>query len=404
MRHRNPTIDGASRDVAGRRRVFQTPAAVKPEAVKALSTLDKRGLTDALKAQARQLGFQLVGVAPAVAMPSYQRLVQWVQQGCCGPLHYFPARLAAYRHPQHLLPGVRSILMLGLGYRTVEPAPPGPGQGTVARYAWGADYHRVIRARLRRLADFHRRMLPGASVRGVVDTAPLAEKVFGWLAGLGRIGRNTTLINDQHGSWFFLAALLTSAELEYDVPQQGDPCGGCRACIEACPTGALVEPYMLDARSCLSCLTIEQRGPIPLPLREKLGWRVFGCDTCQEVCPWNKTAACSAEAAFRPLPGNNPLELKELLTLTEAAFADRFRQTVLLRAGRSGLLRNAAIVLGNQAAEDALPLLQLAADDPERIVAEAAQWAVGVLKTTGRTGAHPVQASSGTQNSADRTD
>jgi epoxyqueuosine reductase len=366
--------------------------------------LDKRGLTDALKAEAHQLGFQLVGAAPAVAMPSYQRLVQWVQRGYFGPLHYAAARLAAYRHPQHLLPGVRSILMLGLSYRTVEPAPPGAGQGSVARYAWGVDYHRVIRARLRRLADFHRRMLPSAGVRGVVDTAPLAEKVFGWLAGLGRIGRNTTLINDQYGSWFFLGALLTSAELEYDVPQQGDPCGRCRACIEACPTGALVEPYVLDARSCLSCLTIEQRGPIPLPLRGKLGLRVFGCDTCQEVCPWNKTAACSAEPAFRPLPGNNPLELKEVLTLNEAAFANRFRRTVLLRAGRSGLLRNAAIVLGNQAAEDVLPVLRLAADDPDPVVAEAARWAIGKSQTADRAGAHPAQASSGTHSSADRTD
>ncbi len=347
-----------------------------------------RGLTNQLKSQAQRLGFQLVGVAPAVATPSYQRLVQWIECGYHGPLRYLPARLDAYRHPKHLLPGVRSIVMLGMSYRTVEPVPPGPGHGSVARYAWGIDYHRVIRSRLRRLAAFHRQTLPNVAVRGVVDTAPLAEKVFGWLAGLGRIGLNTTLINDQYGSWFFLAALLSAAELVYDLPQQGDPCGQCRACIDACPTGALKQPGVLDARRCLSCLTIEHRGPIPIPLRKRLGARVFGCDSCQEVCPWNKTAACSTEMAFRPLPGNNPLDLNEVLLLDEAGFTNRFRGTVLLRAGRSGLLRNAAIALGNRpaialgnpAAADTLPILRRAALDPDPIVADVARWALEALQ------------------------
>ena len=171
-------------------------------------------------------------------------------------------RARAYEHPRHVLPGVRSLLMLAVGYRTAEPVAAGPGQGTVARVAWGADYHDLVRRRLRQLADLHRRLTPGAAVRGVVDTAPLLEREFAQLAGLGWFGKNTTLLNRQLGSWFVLAGLLSSEPLVYDSPQQADLCGTCRKCLDACPTGALVEPYRLDARRCISYLTIEHRGPI----------------------------------------------------------------------------------------------------------------------------------------------
>ena len=236
--------------------------------------------------------------------------------------------------------------MLATNYRTVEPVPPGPGQTRVSRYAWGADYHEVLRRRLHKLADFHRRLVPGAGVRGVVDTAPLLEREFGRLAGLGWVGKNTLLIHPRLGSWFFLAALLSTEELVYDEPSTVGRCGSCRACLDACPTGALVEPYRLDARKCISYLTIELRDSVPAEFRAACGGRFFGCDACQEACPWNRRTPASVEPAFQPGPGMNPVTVAELVGLDEEAFRRRFRHTPLWRARRTGILRNAEVADG----------------------------------------------------------
>jgi epoxyqueuosine reductase len=284
--------------------------------------------------------------------PGLERFRDWRASGHAGQMRYMTDRAAAYEHPSHVLDGARSLLMLAVNYRTVEPLASGPGQGRVSRYAWGADYHDVIRRRLRRLADFHRRLVPGARVRGVVDTAPLLERDFARLAGLGWIGKNTMLVNRRLGSWLFLAAILTSETLDYDEPQPADHCGSCRACLDACPTGALVDAYRLDARRCISYLTIELRGAMPVELREPLGDRLFGCDACQEVCPWNRRAPVASETAFRPAPGMNPMELGELFALDEPTFRARFRKTPLWRTRREGLLRNAEIVLNNQSSRN----------------------------------------------------
>jgi epoxyqueuosine reductase len=238
--------------------------------------------------------------------------------------------------------------MLGVNYRTVEPAAAGPGQGKVSRCAWGTDYHEVVRRRLRKLAEFHGEHVTHCQVRGVVDTAPLLERGFAQRAGLGWIGKNTLLINEKYGSWLFLAALLTSEELEYDLPTGTNRCGNCRACLDACPSSALVAPYRLDARKCVSYLTIESRGAITLELREACGDRLFGCDACQEACPWNRSTAISSEKEFQPRPGMNPVDLAELFTLDEAGFRRQFRDTPFWRAKLTGLLRNAAVVLDNQ--------------------------------------------------------
>ena len=238
--------------------------------------------------------------------------------------------------------------MLAVNYRTEKPVATGPGQGRVSRYAWGADYHDVIHRRLGRLADFHRQLTPAARVRGVVDTAPLLERDFARLAGLGWIGKNTMLVNLRLGSWLFLAALLTSEVLDYDEPYSADHCGSCRACLDACPTGALVDAYRLDAQRCISYLTIELRGVMPPELREPLGDRLFGCDACQEVCPWNRRAPVTPEKAFQPGAGMNPIDLADLFALDDAGFRNRFRKTPLWRARREGLLRNAEIVLENE--------------------------------------------------------
>ena len=334
-------------------------------------------LTRRLKDQARAVGFDLAGVCPAVTPPGIERLREWLAAGCAGEMQYMAGRRAAYEHPAHVLQGARSILMLGAGYRTEEPAAPGAGQGRVSRYAWGRDYHDVMRERLRRLARWLQRAAPGARVRGVVDSAPLMEREFARLAGLGWIGRNTLLLDRALGSWLFLAALLTDRELEYDAPFEGDYCGTCRACLDACPTGALVDSYRLDARRCISYLTIELRGEIPAELRPGVGDWLFGCDACQEVCPWNRRAPRSAESGFRPAEGMDPADAAALLGLDDAAFRARFRRTPLWRAKRGGLLRNAAIVLGNRPTPEGHAALKRGLHDPEPTVRAACAWALG---------------------------
>jgi epoxyqueuosine reductase len=277
-----------------------------------------------------------------------------------------------------VLDGARSILMLAMNYLSVEPAVAAAGQGRVSRYAWGdADYHDLIHARLNELADTLCECAPGAQVRGVVDTAPLMERELGQLAGLGWIGKNTLLLSRTSGSWFFLAALLTDVELAYDAPHETDHCGSCRACLDACPTQAFPQPYVLDASRCISYLTIELRTQIPSELRLGIGEWLFGCDVCQDVCPWNSHLTPSDEVEFFPLPASDPLALAPLFNLDDAAFRARFRHTALWRARRRGLLRNAAIVLGNRPTPEALPALLKGLHDDEPLVRGACAWALG---------------------------
>src|SRR4051812_10938406 len=285
-------------------------------------------LTRLLTSRAGELGFSMCGVCPAISPPGAARLDEWLAAGYAGQMHYLADRREAYRDPNRVLDGVRSIVMLAMNYRTAEPAEPRAGEGRVSRYAWGAiDYHDLIHERLQQLAESLHKQLPDARVRGVVDTAPLLEREFARLAGLGWVGKNTLLINRREGSWFFLAALLTDVELVYDAAQEIDHCGTCRACLDACPTDAFPQPYVLDASRCISYLTIELRDEVPLELRAGLGDWVFGCDVCQDVCPWNSRAPLSRQAEFEPRADSNPIDLIGLFDLDEAAFRKRFRDT-----------------------------------------------------------------------------
>jgi epoxyqueuosine reductase len=336
-------------------------------------------LTARLKAEARRVGFTLVGVCPAVSPTGATRLAEWLDRGYAGEMAYLAKRKEAYEHPRHVMEATRSIVMLGLPYGTIAPPPIRIGEGRVSRYAWGnADYHDVIHDKLKRLIGALRQLEPEAKARGIVDTAPLLEREFAQLAGLGWVGKHTLLINKPEGSYFFLAALLTDRELEYDEPFGADHCGTCRACLDACPTQAFPQPYVLDASRCISYLTIELRTPVPQELRRGMGEWLFGCDVCQEVCPWNQRAPVSEERAFQPAD-TNPIDLAELFYLDDEAFRLRFRATPLWRPRRRGILRNAAIVLGNQRAEGATAALVRGLNDAEALVRGACAWALGQI-------------------------
>jgi epoxyqueuosine reductase len=345
-------------------------------------TIDARQLTAEIKAKARRLDFTLAGVCPAVAPTGATRLAEWLDRGYAGQMEYLASRQHAYDHPRHVLDGVRSIVMLGLPYHAVEPQMPTAGQGRISRYAWGTgDYHDVIHAKLKKLVATLVDAVPGAKARGVVDTAPLLERDFAVLAGLGWVGKNTLLIHKPLGSYFFLAALLTDQVLDYDEPLAADHCGTCRACLDACPTQAFPEPYVLDATRCISYLTIELRDAIPRDLRPSIGDWLFGCDVCQEVCPWNHRAPVSDEPEFQPTTGTNPIDLAALFDLDDDGFRRRFRHTPLWRARRRGILRNAAIVLGHQRYAAAVPALVQGLHDAEPIIRGASAWALGQIAT-----------------------
>ncbi len=337
-------------------------------------------LEDRIKQVAHALGFDPVGIAAAGEADTFEHFRAWLDRDYAGEMEYLPRRAEAYRHPASVLPAVRSVLMVGMSYAADAHGLQPVGVGKVARYACGTDYHEVLRERLNQLLDRIKELAPDCQGRGVVDTAPLLERDFARRAGLGWFGKNTMLLNKRRGSYLSLGALLLDLELRPDPPHETSHCGTCTACLDACPTGAFVAPYVLDARRCISYLTIELRGPIPHELREGVGDWLFGCDVCQEVCPWNRKALPGTEPALRPRPELLAVDPAELLGLTVEAFRRRFRDTALWRTKRRGLLRNAALVLGNRGDPASLPALQQALHDPEPLVREAAAWAIARIK------------------------
>ena len=333
----------------------------------------------------------MAGVAPATAADGFDHLRDWLNRGFAGDMEYMHRHGNARQHPSSILPDVRTVIMVGMNYfpgpvgqisnlmRTEEPPPRFAGR--VARYARGKDYHNVVRERLYELLKWIQDLLPSCRGRPVVDTAPLLERDFARRAGLGWFGKNTMLLNKRLGSYFFLGALLLDAQLQPDPPQTNGHCGTCTACLDACPTGAFPEPGKLDARRCISYLTIELRAPIPEELREGVGDWLFGCDVCQEVCPWNRKTPSARPTAWPARHDLAALDAAELLSLSAEDFRSRFQETALARPKRRGLLRNAAIVLGNRGDPAALPALQKALADPEALVREAAQWAIAQIES-----------------------
>ncbi|MBN1177655.1 MAG: tRNA epoxyqueuosine(34) reductase QueG [Anaerolineae bacterium] len=338
----------------------------------------------AIQAKAQRLGFDLVGTAPAQTpgrdLDAYRA---WVTRGDHAEMGYMarPDRVARREDPAAILPGARSVLCVAVNYH--------PGfppllldqtlRGRVSSYAWGADYHAWMLPRLERLAAFVASQC-GSEVhsRAYVDTGPLLERAFAVAAGLGFVGKNTCLIHPRWGSWLFLGEILVDADLPATSTPMPVRCGTCTRCLDACPTGALVEPYRLDARRCISYLTIEHKGAIPRDVRPQMGTWVYGCDVCQLVCPWQRFARPTRVKAFRaPRPERVLPALSHLVRLSEGAFRRHFRDAPVLRTGRARVARNAAVALGNLGDPRAVPALAAALSDPDPLVRGHAAWALG---------------------------
>ncbi len=343
------------------------------------------------KAQAQALGFNLAGITRAAPSPHLQAYLDWVAAGQHGTMAYMarPDRQARRADLNVILPGVRSLLIAGLDYHSLRLPPAllnDPSRGRIAAYAWGQDYHDLMLPRLRALADWlQAESGAGAHSRAYVDTGAVLERSHAQQAGLGFTGKNTMLIHRRRGSDFFLGEVLTTAEFDlYDAPERASLCGSCTRCLAACPTDAFPKPYVLDARRCISYLTIEHAGWIDRALRPKLGNWVFGCDLCQEVCPWQRFAVKSLESEFYPAsPERAAPPLRDLLELSEAGFQARFGGSAVERAGRAQLVRNACLAAANGGQAQLSPLLERLLGDADAVVRGHAAWALGRLGGAG---------------------
>jgi epoxyqueuosine reductase len=333
----------------------------------------------AIQQRALELGFDLCRVTTAQPPTTGPRFQQWLQAGRHGEMTYLARQAAKRLDPQAVLPGAQSIIVLAVSYAAEGAEPKESENGAVARYACFTDYHGVIGERLGALSDLVNR-LGGPTTRSCwyVDTGPLLERDLAQRAGVGFIGKHTNLISRQLGNWFFLGEVLTTLELAPDRAEQNH-CGACRRCLAACPTGAIIAPCQLDARRCISYLTIELKGSVPLELRPRLGNRIFGCDDCLAACPWNRFARAPGLMRPHARPELAAPDLLGLLSLDEAGFQQHLGGTPIARAKRRGLLRNVCVALGNVGNQSALPALARASSDPEPLIAEHARWAIAQI-------------------------
>ena len=341
-------------------------------------------LTDRIMAQALGLGFAVCGFAAAGEDPMRgARLEQWLGEGHHGSMEWMAERVDHRRSPQGLWPEAKSVIALGMSYAPAHDPLALEGSDTHARisvYAQGKDYHDVVKKRLKALARWLVEAVPGAEVKVFVDTAPVMEKPLGEAAGIGWQGKHTNLVSPTHGSWLFLGAIYTTLDLAPAEPHR-DQCGSCHACLDACPTDAFPAPYQLDARRCISYLTIEHKGPVPEELRAALGNRIYGCDDCLAVCPWNKFAAqAQAIREFLPRAELVAPRLAELLALDDAGFRALFSGSPIKRIGRDRFVRNCLYAAGNSGNAALTAPVAALTTDPNPVVAEAATWALARLK------------------------
>ena len=339
-------------------------------------------LRAAMEAEAARLGFGPFGIAPADAAPlAGERLREWLDAGRHGDMLWMAETVDRRASPRGLWPDVRSVVMLGTSYApALDPLRHAqhPDTGVISVYALGSDYHDAIKKRLKALARFLVAAAPDSELKVFVDTAPVMEKPLAAAAGLGWQGKHTNVVSRAHGSWLFLGALYTTLELPVDAPH-ADRCGSCDACQRACPTQAFPAPYQLDARRCISYLTIEHKGPIPHEFRAAIGNRIYGCDDCLAACPWNRFARASRDMAFAPRAELTAPAIADLLQLDDAAFRQVFAGSPVKRIGRDRMVRNAAIAAGNSGDAALVPVLAGLIADADAAVAEAAGWALARL-------------------------
>jgi epoxyqueuosine reductase len=329
---------------------------------------------------ARGIGFDSCRVAACGSAPHAGAFRNWLDEGEHGEMGYMERGEEKRCDPHKVLPDARSILVLGLNYFHGDPKPVDtpPATGRIARYAWGDDYHDLIENKLDKIDEFLRDF--GGQQKCYVDTGPVLERDHAAQAGIGWHGKSTMLIDERLGTWFFLAEVLTTLELPPDEPVP-DRCGTCQRCIKACPTGAITAPHRLDARRCISYLTIELKGSIPLELRPLVGNRIFGCDDCLDACPWNRFAQVSRETAFSAGPATVGMPLRDYLSLSDDEFRVLFRNSPIKRIKRRGFLRNVCVALGNVGDSSDLPALERATADSERLIAEHAKWAIHQIRS-----------------------
>lgn len=346
-------------------------------------------LKRAIKDEAHRLGFQLVGLTTPEPVPHLSIFNTWIEEGRHGEMAYLATEQAIQRRadPRHILAECQSILVLGIRYNTPQPAQTQPGNskrfhGRIASYAWGEDYHNVLTERLEKLVHFIEEQV-GHPIpnRCYTDTGPVLERELAQRAGLGWIGKNTCLINPLGGSYYLLAEILLGHEIEPDTPFEADRCGNCTRCLEACPTDCILPDRTLDARRCISYLTIELKTIIPIELRDPVGEWIFGCDICQMVCPWNlRFADPQGDPAFSARPNIPKPELISELSLSQREFNAKFKGSPVKRAKRRGYLRNVAVALGNLGDEEAVPqLAKSLLGDPEPLIRAHAAWALGKI-------------------------
>ncbi len=347
--------------------------------------MNKTDLTQKIKRRAQELGFDLVGVAPVEPFPELAFYKEWIEAGYAGKMEYMTRDVERRTDVTRVVPEAKSVIVCAMNYHTDYPLSiemNDPARGWISRYAWGDDYHEVLQNRLKQLLDYIRTECPEDVIAKIyVDTGPVVDRVYAKYAGIGWFGKNTCILNQELGSWFFLGEIIINLELDYDYPAP-DRCGSCNLCLEACPTEALLEPYILDARRCISYLTIELRDEIPIPLRDHMGHHIFGCDICQDVCPWNRKAPVTQEPSFQPREGLFHPDLEAMASMTLEEFRQTFRKNPVKRAKYRGFLRNVAVAMGNSGEPKFLPILKILSQDEDELVASHARWAMEKIKNT----------------------
>lgn len=333
-------------------------------------------LKDALRQLAGRLGFSECRVAPAAPAAHREIYEQWLAEGRHGDMAWMARNVERRTDPRLVLPGARSVIVLATNYFQGE-SPPTALEGRIARYAWNDDYHDLVEKRLREIDAFLAKV--GGTQRCYVDTGPVLERDFAAEAGLGWNGKSTMQIHGSLGTWFFLSEILTTLDLPPDAPAK-DRCGRCSRCMDACPTQAITAPRRLDARRCISYLTIEHKGSIPMEFRRAIGGRLYGCDDCLTACPWNRFAQASNEAAFAAREAVFSMKLRDMLKLDDTAFRTLFAKSPVKRIKRPAFLRNVCVVLGNVGGAEDLPALEASATDEHELIREHAAWAIAEIR------------------------